>query len=105
MNTPIRGRTIARQQGRIVIRTAMGTQMSFEDNGLPLFIPVMVLYDYTTNKIKDVVEDIIAPREELAPEDVEDIITDEEPIPEPMNNTDNILIDTETQPFDEDDWD
>lgn len=57
MNTPIRGRTIDRRQGRIVIRTALGTQMSFEDNGLPLFIPVLVLYDYTINQIKDVVED------------------------------------------------
>ena len=73
MNTPIRGRTIARQQGRIVIKTAMGAQMSFEDNGLPLFIPVLVLYDYTINQIKDVVEDTTKYSRDIEePEDIDE---------------------------------
>jgi len=81
MNTSIRGRTTDRRNGKLVIRTEMGIHMSFKDNGLPLFIPVLVLYDYTTNQIKDVV------KEEKLLDD--HIILKIEPEPEETEEEDN----------------
>jgi len=84
--------------------------MSFPDNGLPLFIPVLVLYDYTTNQIRDVVEDNHNPNEDLVkieePEDDNSIMVRDNCCSIPVENN-NIILNEEEPPIedeDDDDW-
>lgn len=104
----IRGRTTGRRNGRIIIRTEMGTNMSFKDNGLPLFISVLVLYDYTTNQIRDVVraEELSEDHEflELNPEEEEkeEIEYDDE-YAQDGDKGEIVEVEEESTLFDEDD--
>lgn len=63
----IRGTTIKRVGGLLTIRTETGTEMVIENKELPLYVSVLIYYDYSRGRIRDVVENKILP-------DTEDLI-------------------------------
>lgn len=86
---PIRGITTKRVNGLLTIKTGVGA-VTIEDVKLPLYTPVLIYYDYTRNRIRDVTTEIPHPDTEDnnlldTDEDIEeissDVYIDEEPNP------------------------
>jgi len=58
---PIRGITTKRLNGLLTIRTETGIDMTIKNDSIPLFVSVLVYFDYTRNCIREVTTDIPHP--------------------------------------------